>query len=245
VLHQSSLPVPPDSFVALIGSDLEGVSVEFLEHFVNEAGLGRMANVLDVGCGMGRMTYALAGFLDASAHYEGFDIIPSLVQWAQKNISPVLPNFRFSEAPIYNSFYSPGGHLKPTDFIFPYAPATFDFALLTSVFTHMEGPEIRHYLREIRRVLRPGGRCLITCFLLNSDSRGLIRQGKSALDISVPRGDSMIADPKNPEYAVGFDEEVLRSWFQSAGLTVSKALYGNWCGRERFVSFQDMLVVHG
>ena len=50
--------------------------------------------------------------------------------------------------------------------------ATFDFVCATSVFTHMLPAGVANYLREIRRVLRPGGRCLATFFVLRSDLTG-------------------------------------------------------------------------
>ena len=45
-------------------------------------------------------------------------------------------------------------------------PGGRDVAFLTSVFTHMLPEDVEHYLDELARVLKPGGRTLITWFLL-------------------------------------------------------------------------------
>ena len=240
-----SFPDPPKALVDVIGGNLREVSLEFLDYFVDLGKLKSTDSVLDVGCGMGRMTYGLVNFLAPSSRYEGFDILPDLIEWAQREITPRYPIFHFQLAPIFNSFYNPGGHLKPTEFVFPYEDASFEFIFLTSVFTHMPGDEIRHYMHEIRRVLKPGGRALITCFLLNAESVPLISAGKSSLDISHPHGDSKIASRANPDYAVGFDETLFKSWLETRGLSVVDTLYGSWCGRANSVSYQDMLIVQG
>jgi SAM-dependent methyltransferase len=240
-----SLPDPPRALVKLIGDGLHDASLEFLGHFVNKGRLQPSDNVLDVGCGVGRMAYGLVNYLDSAARYEGFDIVPDLISWAQRNISTRYPNFHFRQAPIYNSFYNPSGHLKPTEFIFPYPNASFDFVFLTSVFTHMPGDVIRHYMHEIRRVLKLGGHCVMTCFLLNSESIPLIHSGKSKLDLSHPRGDGKTADPRNPDYAVGFEEGLFTDWLKTEGLMVADTLYGSWCGRDDHVSYQDLVFVQG
>ena len=240
-----SLPDPPAAFITFVGSGFRDVAIEFLDYFVDKGGLKPTDSVLDVGCGVGRMTYGLVNYLSSSARYEGFDIIPDLITWAQQEISPRYPNFQFRLAPIYNGHYNPTGHLKPTDFVFPYQDDSFEFVFLTSVFTHMSGDVIRHYMDEIRRVLKPGGRGLITCFLLNGESVSLIDRGKSKLDLSHPRGDGKVADPGNPDYAVGFDEGLFKDWLETRGLAVVETLYGSWCGRSDYVSYQDMLIVQG
>ena len=71
------------------------VAFEFLGHLVNRASLQRTDKVLDVGCGTGRIAYALTYYLSPVAGYEGFDIVERLIQWAQQTITPRFPNFNF------------------------------------------------------------------------------------------------------------------------------------------------------
>lgn len=241
-----TLPDPPPEFITLVGTGYRDVALEFLEYFIDRGGLQPGDRVLDVGCGMGRMAYGLAGYLDpASSAYRGFDIVPELIGWARKEISSRHPNFRFDHAPIHNSHYNPTGTLAPEEYVFPYPEDSFDFVILTSVFTHMSGPIIRHYLDEIRRVLRPGGRAVVTCFLLNGESQALIASGGSRLDLVHPYGDGRVAFPDNPDYAIGFDETAFGDWLADRGMRVRETLYGSWCGRDEFVSYQDILIVEG
>lgn len=50
---------------------------------------------------------------------------------------------------------------------------------MNSVFTHMFIGEIRHYVDEIARVLRPGGRGTLSYSLLTEESNAAIVAGKA------------------------------------------------------------------
>ena len=141
---------------------------EFFQYFVQLGGLKPDENVLDVGCGIGRMAVPLTKYLKGV--YEGFDIGPEAIKWCQDNISRRYPKFYFQVADVFNEKYNPGGKYKASEYKFPYDNDAFDFVYLTSVFTHMLPHDMENYLSEISRVLRNNGRCLITYYLLNEES---------------------------------------------------------------------------
>jgi SAM-dependent methyltransferase len=242
-LIEPVLPAPREEDLRLVGGgDLLGISNLFLGYFIQLADLKPQAHVLDVGCGFGRVAYTLAHYLEPTARYEGFDIIGELIEWAQQSISTKFPNFSFRKADIFNKCYNPKGTFEAVDFRFPYKEESFDLIFLTSVFTHMQGAEVRHYLDEIRRVLRPGGRCLTTCFLLDGESEGLIREGKSTQNLVYPFDDCFSANPEIPEAAIGFKEKLLLEWIAERELILTHKCYGTWCGRPRGLDYQDILV---
>lgn len=237
------LPLPGPAEVEAIGGAFLDVSYEFLGYFIQRAGLRPSDDVLDVGCGCGRMAYSLAYYLQPEARYEGFDVAGDLVEWARVNITPRFPHFHFEAVDIRNRWYNPAGAFEPSTYRFPFGDASFDVVLLTSVITHMGAPEARNYLAEAHRVLRPGGRAICTCFLLNEESERLIREGKSSQNIIYPVDDWFTACPEVPEQVVGFEERSLLGWIADCGLTVTGKWYGSWCGRDRFTSYQDILVI--
>lgn len=227
-----------------VGSgDFLSVSNEFLGHLMHKCGLRPEHDVLDAGCGLGRIAYSLAHYLAPTARYEGFDIVGDLIGWAQRTIGSQRPNFRFQKVDVYNKWYNPTGPVPSTGLRFPYDDESFDVIFLTSVFTHMLGDEIRHYLDEIRRVLKPGGRCLATCFLRTPESIALIEQGRSHFHLVHPVGDGYTSNPEVPEDAIGFDEPEFLGWVGSRGLAVAEKYDGSWCGRPVTVSFQDILIL--
>jgi hypothetical protein len=51
-----------------------------------------------------------------------------------------------------------------------------------------------------------------------------------------------VVNPEIPEWAVGYEESLLLGWIAERGLTLTGKDYGGWCGRDRFMSYQDILV---
>lgn len=234
---------PPPTLMFIGGGDYEAVGNEFLAHFRTLGGLEPHHRVLDVGCGIGRMAVPLTRYLTPEGSYDGFDIVPHGIAWCRRRISRRFPNFRFELAPIRNSDYNPEGALTATQYAFPYADRAFDFVFMTSVFTHMLPDEVDHYLRETARVLAPGGRCFITWFLLNRESRDLIGEGKSTLPFLHVLGDCLSTDATVREQAIAYDEERVRGMYAACGFVCRAPIaYGSWCGRAHCLTYQDIVV---
>lgn len=94
---------------------------------------------LDFGCGVGRLTQALAGHF-TEAH--GVDIAPSMIKQANRFN-------RFSDRCHY--------HLNSESNLRLFANQKFDFIYSFIVFQHIEGRYVLDYIREFTRILRPGG----------------------------------------------------------------------------------------
>lgn len=92
-------------------------------------------NVLDIGCGYGNLLKACEGEF---AHLAGIEIEADRVEWAQKRV--------------------PGADIRVGSATeLPWAEGTFDFALSTDVFEHINHDWQRTSAREVARVLKPGG----------------------------------------------------------------------------------------
>lgn len=223
--------------------DFIEVGKEFLGHFRKVGELKPEENVLDIGCGIGRMAIPLTGYL-TSGRYEGFDIIPFGIKWCRKKISPLHPNFGFTHANIHNSAYNPGGTVAPEEFRFPYPDSTFHFAFATSVFTHLVQASMENYLRELSRVLKPGGRALLTFFIMTDKSRAAVAAGKAHYIFTHQVGALWTDNPASPEWAIAAEEEWLEKFLASCGLKLDRPVhYGRWCGTENPLSFQDVIIV--
>ena len=233
--------VPPRSMIFIGGGDFKKTGIEFRDLFIKIGGLKPTDRVLDIGSGIGRIAAPLTGYLSQEGSYEGFDIVEYGIEWSKKNITSRHPNFHFQLADIHNDHYNPKGRYPAAEYVFPFADETFDFAYLTSVFTHMPRPEVEQYIREISRVLKPNGRAFVTFFLLNEESRELMKSAKSAHNIQYPMDGRYIAYPDDPEVCVGFDESFVTDFFKQNGM--EPTLYpGAWCGRDEYTSFQDIVL---
>jgi SAM-dependent methyltransferase len=233
--------VPPRYLSFEGDGDFEATGNEFFRYFVELGNLRPEDRVLEVGCGIGRMARPLTQYL-TSGTYEGIDIVAKGIRWCQSNISNRHKNFHFQVADVGNAMYNPHGHFKPCEYSFPFPDASFDFIYLVSVFTHMLRRDMSHYLSEIARMLRSQGRCFITFFLLNEESRKLVESGRSSLTFDVNRDGCWLDDEHLPEHAVAYEETRLRSEYQEQGLALETIRYGGWSGRTQGLSFQDIVV---
>jgi SAM-dependent methyltransferase len=190
---------------------------------MNMAGLRPDHDVLDVGCGVGRQARYLCDYLGPGAQYEGFDIREDVIAWCQAHITPLFPNFRFQFTPLFNTAYNPDPSLpSAADFPFPYQNESFDFVLAHSVFTHLVPDAASNYLREISRVLRPGGLTYSTWFLFFD---GGYSHESSNMFSRDPSGKFAVQAPSVPEAAVGFSETFVREEYASHGLNIVEPIH--------------------
>jgi len=218
---------------------------EILKQGAIGAGLIPSMRVLDVGCGIGRFALPLVDYLDPSkgGSYDGFDIIREGIEWCRETISARYPHFRFVHVDVFNPHYNARGRLDARTFRFPYPDGSFDFVLLSSVFTHLLPEQVEHYLSEIARTSAPGARTYITWFLRTPESLAGIAAGKAHLDIRHDRGNFAVMDPDLPEKAVAYDVDWVMEHYRRCGLRVAEPIgYGKWSGRQDRASFQDVVI---
>jgi ubiquinone/menaquinone biosynthesis C-methylase UbiE len=199
--------------------------------------------MLDVGCGIGRKTFLLTSYLNADGRYEGLDIVKTGIDWCTERITRKYPHFKFQLIDVCNQHYNPTGRYKASEYRFPFANDSFDFVVLGSVFTHMLTKDMENYVWEVARVLKTGGRCLITYFFLTPDSLRLIEEKASSIDFRYALQGCRVKNKDVPEETVAYDESRIRELYQKHGLKISEPIrYGSWCGRKNALSYQDIVV---
>jgi SAM-dependent methyltransferase len=234
---------PPRRKIFVGGADFQAVGEALFKQFVEWGGLQPDDVVLDIGCGIGRAAAPLTRYLSEDGAYDGFDIVPEGIDWCNENITARFPNFRFQLADIHNKVYNPKGQHQADEYRFPYHDGTFDFVFATSVFTHMLPADVWHYIAETARVLKPGGTCFATFFLLNEESLHLIQAGQSTLDFRYRQGETMTISDIEPEQAIAYEEEIVRRAMAEHGLEIVEPIhYGSWSGKKTEKSYQDVVV---
>lgn len=229
--------VPPLRQTFIGGGDFVAVGEAFFET-LKRHGLTPDMDVLDVGCGQGRMARPLIGFFKGGS-YAGFDIVPSAIAWCRGEYAE-LADFKFIHADVFNKRYNKVGRILAKDYRFPFEDDSFDRVFLTSVFTHMHAEDVENYLSEIARVLKPGGKCLISWFLLDDISR---QSQHPVLNFAHTIDElSMTTVKSNPEAAIAFNLDYVKGLYAKMGLALSGIEAGKWARPESKFMLQDLII---
>jgi hypothetical protein len=107
----------------------------------------------------------------------------------------------------------------------------------------MRTAEVKRYLTELRRVLAPSGRAMLSFFVLDDVNQRLVREGRASFQFDTELDDCFTVDPRTPERAIAFTEESLRALFLEAGLAIKSPIaYGSWSGRAGVLDAQDVVI---
>jgi SAM-dependent methyltransferase len=180
------------------------------ELLIDLAGLAPTSDVLEIGCGCGRTAHALAGWLEPG-RYTGVDVERVALAACERSAALGALGFHFAHMDVANREYNPGGATPAARYRFPWPDASFDVVFLISVFTHMLADDVTRYVEEICRLLRPGGRCLLSTFLLD--------HGRDGRTLSFPHelGPARLERADLPEIAVAYPAAFFLDAFRRHG----------------------------
>ena len=191
-------------------------------------GLTPTSHVLEIGCGVGWLAYDLASRLESEGSYTGFDVSPEAIEWLNANLTPRLPHFRFDLLDVANPRYRPKGRQTASDVCFPYDDNSFDLVCAYGVFMHIAQPGVENYLREIARVLQEGRPALVNFMAISELDRNP-RTGKREYVESSPG--VYTNRPDREGWSLAYDDTLVRSMIDAAGLSIVAAEEGAWHGR--------------
>jgi SAM-dependent methyltransferase len=214
---------------------------------------GRAPQILDVGCGTGLLAIACEPLLGAGGRYLGLDVSRRDIEFCRAHYP--TPPFAFELLEARNAAYAPERAAERV--AWGVADASVDLVTALSVWTHFAEADALFYLAEVGRVLRPGGRAILTCFLLDAAARAAPLRapgGESCYHATDParwvfdvpaRGSREWLHPawaRAPEDAIAFTEAALARMLEASGLRELARHPGTW--REApGLYFQDVLVL--
>lgn len=174
------------------------------------------SRIVDIGSGVGKSAVGLRDFAYNGQRFEGFyqgyDVDPEMVAWSQANFPS--DRFSFTKLDMANSLYSPG-QLQRERPALTCESGTIDLVISQSLFSHLLEDDIRHYLRESYRVLRPGGAMLMTFFCLDDMRDQQLLGGRWTFQHSI--GAAQVENPRYPESAVAYRKDWMLEAARDAG----------------------------
>jgi SAM-dependent methyltransferase len=254
--------LPPYSLRCHVGpaEEYERTPAEYVTYFKLLGGLTMDESVLDIGCGTGRFAAELLGRPNYfRGEYRGFDIDRRAIDWATGHVARRQPNVSFAHADIFNRHYNATGAVCPETFRFPYANDEFGFVFAVSVFTHLPADACGRYLSEIRRVMAPGGRSLLSFVLLDEASDRLDTLATRRLydEVLVANGLQEASQPgvlhhldgystltpTIPEILTIYERSQVEKLVGEAGLSVEAVFPGTWANEDGGPAFQDLVLL--
>jgi SAM-dependent methyltransferase len=212
---------------AIGGGDPETVGRANFDCVKENIALTSSDRVLDFGCGVGRTSAFFADHLTDGA-LVGVDIIADVIAFCQRNIAGQFSNSTFfctdSKNPQYDRASTEKGEaatarIGEQQFLEKFQ-SYFDLVVAFSVFTHFDPKMAERYLAQTRRLLKPGGRALLTWFFdhpNNEPERRLF-------------SDDVFKDhnANSPLLFALFSPVFVQRLGREAGLTVERISFGWW-----------------
>lgn len=241
----SPLPLPPAKLRFMNENDAAFIKIGTQNfELLQEYGFSSNSNLLDIGCGYGRMAYAIIyNQKTYFGQYTGLDILPAHINWCQSNITVQCPNLNFFLMDIRNDRYNPLGKSSVSEVSFDFSNLQYDFSCLFSVFTHMYEDEIVHYLKEINSVLKVGGICIATFFLYTSQRLEKLAQHERGLTMRYELNDhTRYHNPDDKLHAISFEQQYILDLCEKLGYQVLDCQHGHWAGGNN-LHYQDAIVL--
>ncbi|MEY2519856.1 MAG: hypothetical protein QOF24_1615 [Verrucomicrobiota bacterium] len=228
----------PEHLAALTGTgsdQFDSIGKALLANYQRHVPFFPDANIVDVGCGIGRLAFQLIEFLSARGRYTGIDVCLDSIMWCRRNISVRHPNFSFYHLDAFSEVYNPFGRFSTTELQLPLPDQSADRVFAGSLFTHLMEDEIVHYLREFRRILRGDGFVYTSFFLYSRaalESAKVNRKTSWVPGFALDHGNGVYGnDPHHKRAAVAFTDEAMRRMITKAGLCLDRPyLKGWWSG---------------
>jgi SAM-dependent methyltransferase len=217
------------------------------------AGQRENLSILDVGCGTGLVGIASEQLLGKDGRYVGMDVMQKDVEYCQSKYPSA--NFEFIHFDVANPAYAPTQAAAKSNW--NVEGGKFDLLTALSVWTHLNEEDALYYIKEVNRVLKPGGKAIITFFIMDDGYRDSlsIRRPREKGRYHNTEQDKWIFDtaaygsadwwcPKwaqVPEDAIGITQAGFERLVKESGMERIAYYPGNW-KETPGLYFQDVVV---
>lgn len=170
------------------------------------------SDIVEIGCGCGRRTHLLHDLGSLyTGRYLGIDIDPEMLAWCRQRFE----RFEFHQTTQASQTY--GEQSDRGRYRIPAEDRSVDFFFGTSVLTHLLEDDLRNYLEEGARVLRPGRSLVMSCYCIDRPPSDFGSRHTFAHRI----GEAHVESLRYPEAAVAYSEQFLIEAAEKAGFTAA------------------------
>ncbi|WP_417620290.1 methyltransferase domain-containing protein [Oceanihabitans sediminis] len=208
--------------------------------------------ILDIGCGTGLLAMSSQNYVNDKGYYLGLDVVKENIDFCNTHYRN--PNLKFMHFAVNNAMYSAQQQVKRKKW--NVESGSFDMVTALSVWTHFNEEDAIFYLKEVERVLKNGGKAIITFFRLDDvyydslkirkDEKGKFHNTKQNIwifDKNAYNSENWLypSHLKVPENAIGITEKGIEILLKTSGLKLVNYYAGNW-KEISGLYFQDVLI---
>lgn len=208
--------------------------------------------IIDLGCGTGILAIAAEPLVSEGGRYIGLDVNPVDIAFCKQHYPS--PPFEFQHVEAHNAAYafeqSGQKHWSVMD-------KSADLVTALSVWSHLNELDAVFYMQDVYRILRPGGKAIITGFVLDETYEASLeaRTDDTGTFHSTPKSMWIFEQPaynshnwfttrwaEVPEKAIAFNKAGLAHMLLESGLKLLAFHPGCW--RETpGIFFQDIIIL--
>lgn len=206
-----------------------GAAESFWLYYMGTGAVALDSTIVDIGCGCGRFAHHLRDFNYQGTHftgkYIGVDIDHEMLDWCRVHFD--APRFEFLHSTHASKSYKQSS--SESVYTLPIADQTVDFVFSRSLFTHLLEPELRNYMVESFRILKPGAHMVMSIFCL--DYPPPTYGGRHTFSHKI--GNSSVESLAVPEAAVAYTEAFVVNLAREVGFSKASVIGRDPSGWQR------------
>jgi SAM-dependent methyltransferase len=180
------------------------------------------SDIVEIGCGIGRRSHVMRDFrfhdVRFTGSYLGIDIDPEMIAWCRANFDD---RFEFALSSHPSEAYRNADANNDHYYVIPRNDTTIDFVFSTSLLSHLLEPQIRNYFAEGARILKPGGRMMMSFFAIDLNPKLL----DDRYTFSHRMGPAYVESLEVPEAAIAYESAWMIAAAREAGFQSAEVLH--------------------
>jgi SAM-dependent methyltransferase len=198
-----------------------GHAENFWLYYMGTGAVSLTSTIADIGCGCGRFAHHFRDYRYADTRftgkYIGVDIDEEMLDWCRRHYD--APRFEFLHSSHANKSYNQAGDTA-SGYAIPVEDGTVDFVFSRSLFTHLLEPELRNYLEESLRIMKPGAQMVMSFFCL--DYPPPTYGGRHTFSHQI--GNAAVESLAVPEAAVAYTEAFIVDLARAVGFSKAEVI---------------------
>lgn len=245
--QKAHYPLPPQRLIEYCGSNNIPHYIDnmllYSKDIIQQCMLKRNHQVLEIGCGAGRIANGLFHYLNKDGQYLGVDVNSEIINWCKKFISNRNSNFQFQQIPAINDYYYQKYNNKANHYNFDFlGDRQFDCVFAVATFNHLRLEDTQQYLQEIGKRLKANGVAYFTFFVIDKEFFEFRKKTKLHSGLRQDSAGVWYGYERQSSFT-GYEISTLKELLDDANLRIITYHPGSWAQKKRSRLYQDWLLV--